>query len=366
MRSTVILGLLAVTFVGGCYESTEFGNDDDPDVVGHDSTDTADVPTETADDAEPEDAAEETAFCGDEKEPRPTLSRIVDGDESFDPSVVTLDDGQVLAIGAMMQRDYMSGGFINACTATLVTDTVVLTAAHCLLGWTGTTRPADVRFVVGPDSADPLYSFEIAEVHVNSEYRPYGGGADQARGDQAVLILAESASGVLPEIRPIGINREPLPDAFPGSRVQNVGYGTIAPRGGDNTLRWWTTEEVSAVSEFDYTVYGGGVSSVCFGDSGGPGLWTFPDGTVRVAGTVSWGDPSCVDYDHYARTDYNLDFLLPFVGEEDPCDGLTWAGRCDPGDVAVWCVDGVTSRRDCAACGQTCGDAGPSWGFYCI
>ena len=95
-------------------------------------------------------------------------------------------------------------------------------------------------------------------------------------------------------------------------------------------------------------------------------MWTFPDGAVRVAGTVSWGDPSCVDYDHFARTDDNIDFLLPYVGPDDPCGGLTWEGRCDPGDVAVWCIDGLTYRRDCAACSQTCGDAGPSLGLYCI
>lgn len=359
-----VRGLLVAGLLGGCYASSEPFGDDEEDAA-------ADVGAGADADAVPdlvpaEDAGtEEAPDCGDEKEPRATRSRIVDGTESFDPEVVALEEGQVLAIGAMLSRDWMGGGFSISCTATLVAERTVLTAAHCVRSWVGLARPGDLRFAVGRDAADPVHVFEIAEVHANPDYTPWRRGAEQARDDTAVLILAESAVEAVPEIRPIPVNRAPLPDGFLGSVVQNVGFGATDPRGGDNTLRWWTVEPVTAVSAFDYTVYGGGVSSVCFGDSGGPGLWTFPDGVVRVAGTVSWGDPSCVGYDHFARTDDNLDFLAPFVGPEDPCGGLTWEGRCE-GTDAVWCVDGTTYRRDCAACGQTCGDAGPSLGFYCI
>jgi hypothetical protein len=354
---------LLLAFLLGCYGSTPFDDDEDAGSdVAAETDGSTDVPVDVADVA---DVPEEVPFCGDEKAPRSTLSYIVDGVDTFDPDVVALDPGQVLAVGTLMQRDWRTGTFSIACTATLVTDTVVLTAAHCVQGWMGELRPADVRFAVGTDIADPRYSFEVVELHSNPAYSP-GGGADQARGDQAVLILAESASAAVPEIRPIPINRLALPDGFLDSIVQNAGYGSTTPGGGgENTLRWWTTEVVTEITDYDYTVYGGGVSSVCFGDSGGPGMWTFPEGTVRVAGTVSWGDPSCVDYDHFARTDDNLDFLLPYVGAEDPCGGLTWEGRCE-GDVAVWCIDGTTYRRDCAACDQLCGDAGPSWGFYCV
>jgi hypothetical protein len=359
MKSFGVSALLLALLLGGCYGSTPFDDDEDAGSDVPAETDgSTDVPADVA------DVPDEVPFCGDEKEPRSTLSSIVNGVDTFDPEVVLLDPGQVLAVGAMLQRDWR-GSLSIVCSATLVTDTVVLTAAHCVRGWMGTVRAADVRFAVGTDIAAPRYTFEVSEVHYNPDYAA-GGGADQARADQAVLVLAESASAAVPEIRPIPINRLAPPDAFLGSLVQNVGYGSITEGGGgENTLRWWTTETVTEITDYDYTVYGGGVSSVCFGDSGGPGMWTFADGTVRVAGTVSWGDPSCVDYDHFARTDYNLDFLLPYVGAEDPCGGLTWEGRCE-GDIAVWCVDGTTYRRDCAACGQFCADAGPSWGFYCV
>jgi hypothetical protein len=345
----------AVLLGAGCYASSEPFPD-----AGRDAADVG------ADDAVA-DVPVEAPFCGDEKEPRATLSNIVAGQPTFDPSVVELNDGQVLAVGAMLTRDPRTGSLSTSCSATLVTDTVVLLAAHCVLGWTGVVRPADVRFSVGRDVADPEHVFEVSEVHYNTAYRPWGG--EQARADEAVLVLAESASEAIPGIRPIPINREPLPDGFLGARVQTVGFGSTEPGGGGgNTVRWWTTEEVTEVTDYDFTLYGGGVSSVCYGDSGGPALFTFPDGRVRVAGTVSWGDDSCVDYDHFTRTDHNLDFLYRYVGDEpvDPCGGLTWEGRCEPGEVAVWCIDGVTYRRDCAACDQTCGDAGPSLGYYCL
>jgi hypothetical protein len=355
----------ALMLAAGCYTSVPFGEGDsggpgDSEVTGDGGDElTPDVPP--ADDG----GADEVLACGDEKEPRAVASPIVNGTEGFDPEIVRLSDGQVLAIGAMLERDW-SGNWTSTCTATLVAPTVVLTAAHCVRSWMGVTRAADLRFGVGADMAEPVNVFEVAEVHVNPEYSPSGGGADQARGDEAVLILTQPADEVLPEIVPLPINRDALPEAFLESIVQNVGFGSTEPRGGgDNTRRWWTTELVTVVSDYDYTVNGGGVSSVCFGDSGGPGLWIFPDDQVHVAGTVSWGDESCMDNDHFARTDYNLEFLLPFVGDEDPCAGLGWYGRCD-GDVALWCIDGVTYSRDCAGCEQTCGDAGPSLGYYCL
>ncbi len=350
-RIALSLVALAGIAAGACYASTPFGVD---------AADGRDVPG-------PDDGGspDEQPFCGDEKEPRSTGSFIVDGDPTFDPSVVTLSEGEVLAVGAMLQRDRRSGEWSNVCTGTLVTDTAVLTAAHCVIEMTGVVPASRVRFAVGRDAASPEATIDVREVRPNPAYRPWG--REQARADQALLLLARPASEAAPGIAPIRVNHDPLPPEFVGSLVQNVGYGSTTPEGGDdNTLRWWTVEVVTELTEFDFTVYGGGVSAVCFGDSGGPALRMRPDGRPTVVGTVSWGDPSCVDYDHFARTDFNWGFLDRYIDDPpDPCGGLTWYGRCD-GDTAVWCEDGETFERNCAACGQTCGDAGPSYGYYCL
>ncbi len=331
---------------------------------------------------------------------------IVNGVADPDPTVADLSARQQAAVGALV-----GGGGGNFCTGTLIGDNAVLTAAHCVDG----RIAADMRFALGPDAARPAYAFDFAAVHSNPLWE---GSADH---DQAVCLLDGLASELYPDVVPIDINAEPLErldPAFLGRRVQNVGYGSTEPGGGGfNTLRWWTVERISDVGRAQYETDGLGESAVCFGDSGSPGLLTFPDGVIRVVGTLNGGDPSCVDRDHWARTDADQAWILSFVvpapgcrwglrgrctgdvaewcvgeqegdertedcaaagrvcgadrdgnfrclaGERCP-DDLTYQGRCED-DVAVWCEDGLVRRRFCAPCGQVCGWVDNLWGFYC-
>jgi hypothetical protein len=149
--------------------------------------------------------------------------------------------------------------------------------------------------------------------------------------------------------------------------VQNVGYG-VTQDDLYNTRRWWTAEVVTEVAASEFTVFGSGWSSVCNGDSGGPSIYAFGGLAVKIVGTVSWGDPSCVDYDHFCRMDANTSFLDPFFAGFDPCQGLTFQGRC-VGDVAQWCEAGEI-RQECCTDGcdlnssdhYRCGDEPPGCG----
>lgn len=338
------------------------------------SADDAASPDAAADDAASPDAAADTGDdsgepgCGeadDEKVVgRPALAtRIVNGVTTHDPSVVQLSQGQILAVGALYRHTYnwWNGTYSwdAACTVTVVGERGVLTAAHCVEGMAA----EDLQVRLGVDSAAPVATLSVAEAHVHPDYNPRASQNDSARHDVAAIVLAEDVSAAAPDVRWIRPNYDPLPRTFTGNRVQNVGFGatTAFGWGSSNTKRWWTVESVTATADFEFTVYGGGESSVCFGDSGGPSLWTYPDGTIRVAGVVSWGDPSCVDYDHFARIDHNARWLAGVLPPSDLCAGESAEGRCE-GDLAIWCDGAPASIRtaDCAALGWLCAtdDAG--------
>jgi V8-like Glu-specific endopeptidase len=328
--------------------------------AAHDGTTAADG-TGPDDDSGPAPDVDPGPLCGegdDEKTLVPAaVTRIVNGVPAHDPRVVTLPSGQVLAIGALFRStwDWWHGtwSWSQSCTATVIGARAVLTAAHCV---DGVSDPAKLQVRLGTDVSAPVAVLDVAQVRKHPDYR---GRSEDASHDVALLILTEDVQVRAPEVRWIPPNLEALPRHLVGQRVQNVGYGATVGGwggGGDNTRRWWTVEEVTAVSASDFTVYGGGRSSVCYGDSGGPSLYTYPDGTVRVIGVVSWGDPSCVDYDHFARIDDSAAWLTGLLPASDPCAGETGAGRCE-GDVVVWCAASPArafAALDCALDGGQC------------
>ena len=100
------------------------------------------------------------------------------------PTGIDITPGQQLAVGALVYADG-SGVF---CSATLVSDRVVVSAAHCAQGIFSVSQ---TRFAVGPDASNPLASFQIQSVKSHDSYRPWGIG-DVAAYDISVLVLAES------------------------------------------------------------------------------------------------------------------------------------------------------------------------------
>lgn len=260
-----------------------------------------------------------------------------------------LSPGQQLAVGALLFENY---GWGNGCTGTLINEDTVLTAAHCVQRWNGQLlAPHTVRFAVGRDAWNPDYVFNVTSVHAHPNY---DGGGD-ADNDTGLLKLAEPISAAGLTLLPIPVNRNDLPASLLGQTVQNGGYGDTES-GGDNSLMWWTVEEVTDINPGWFTVFGGGApngSSVCYGDSGGPSMHLFNGHNLSVLGTVSWGDPSCMDYDHFARADFSLPWIEQNGGTLDPCVGIDTAGLCD-GDVALWCDNGQLRQQCCGTQGTVC------------
>ncbi len=269
-----------------------------------------------------------------------TTGAIVNGATSWSADVVSISAGQGLAVGAIMDASGW-GGATNICTGTLISPTVVLTAAHCVVTspW-GSLGPNQVRFNVGADALAPSSSHAVSEVHVHPDYEYW---SSDASSDVAIFVLAQPAAALEPGIETVPVNCGPLLGGdFLGRRLQTVGYGATDLQGNaSNSLQYWAEQDVASLSDFDFVIDGYGEQGVCYGDSGGPALWAMPDGTTRVVGVLSWGDELCAHQDHFVRTDYECEFIEPFLGCTPSCAGATCGddgcggtcGGCDDGDA---------------------------------
>jgi hypothetical protein len=148
--------------------------------------------------------------------------------------------------------------------------------------------------------------------------------------------------------------------------VEAAGYGQQET--GYSGKREFTAEPIAYFYGSKVTINGEGEHGVCFGDSGGPMMVIASDGSVRVAGTLSSGDTSCVGYDNYTRVDLVLSWIEGYTGPTQlpgpqPCDETTAVGLCN-GDAtrATWCnADKVLESVQCTSnerCSWSTGDEG--------
>ena len=215
-------------------------------------------------------------------------------------------------------------GEAEACSGTVVSSNVVLTAAHCVLDGAGAPRPvATFRVVTGEvdwEAGDRVLS-KVAALAVHPEYDPRGERADWA--DVAVLQLSRPISAP-----PVRLASEP---PAPGTASLIAGWGKLAADqpGPAATLHYGTTTVQPAdfcagqASQFDPTGQlcvldtTDQAHSACNGDSGGPLLVVAPgsvDEPLEI-GIASFGaSDSCAPSSpqYYTRAD----LIAPWVAAE--------------------------------------------------
>ena len=186
------------------------------------------------------------------------------------------------------------------CSGTLVTETVVITAAHCVLTPAGyddfgpPVSPSQIAVVVGAVDAaaatsDQRYAVTTVWAHPSFPAST-GTGALIDEHDIGALVLSRAVLGTAPV--PVLAREQLDAELTPRRMLEIAGYGTTDVSGwGDNTLLHLAQMPYRERSEHEMIGGDPGGPDTCYGDSGGPSYVQTGDGR-RLVGVTSRGtDP---------------------------------------------------------------------------
>lgn len=206
---------------------------------------------------------------------------------------------------AYIEASQGDSGF--ACTGTVVSPRVILTAAHCVEDVERGTFTPSGRYAVATATTSPGQAvrenvFKVVETHVFPGFDP-----GSLRGDAAILVLDRPTAA--PPLALAGPADAGLYGG--GGAMQLAGWGltgagalrppeslratTMVVQGPSfcerKTQRYYP--EFSAAAQFCAIDAPTKTSGGCFGDSGGPGIGQRADGTPVELGIISTGGPFC-------------------------------------------------------------------------
>ena len=192
-------------------------------------------------------------------------------------------------------------GYYHICGASVVSDTWLVTASHCV-----GSSPSSYSIVLGAHDKDSYQQgspqrYQIAEIIMHPDYRS-GGSASQA-GDIALIRLASPADLSNKYISTIALADED--EDFADMDCHISGWGSLYGIGSQSPnilqeldVTVFSTSQcsryTSSAGKYHLCVFKQG-SSACSGDSGGP-LACEKDGQFKLVGAASFVWGSCSTY----------------------------------------------------------------------
>ena len=197
--------------------------------------------------------------------------------------------------GLVNDTQYSDGTWIY-CSGTLISPTVVLTAAHCNDDGARTRVTFDSAYVDGDKTyagtfqSDPAYPGSTSDFH-----------------DIAVIVLDQAVKGITPARLPTAGSLSSLPKDQQFTSVGYGAYGVTNGPGGHQYLyddvRMYATGTLNSINKTLLRISmnpSKGDGGTCYGDSGGP---NFLGSTNVVAAITITGDAVC----RSTNVDYRLD-----------------------------------------------------------
>lgn len=261
----------------------------------------------------------------------------------------TVDDGgfrDVVMLRAVFTNDAgATQGF--ACTGTVITPRVVLTAAHCLNENGGPSGYALTgvffhNFDVAPPTNGPQWV-------ASTMWRRHPGWSPGSAMNVDIGLVQLPAP--IANVTPSPYLTRALTSADVGQPMRVVGYGITSSGGTGAGTRRYVTLPLRGLTSSHIQLGNMSSAGICNGDSGGPSFLTARDGVRRVAGVHSWTQPAgnCMD-----GLDTRVDLYGPFIrqflmdtgGASCVEDGLCASG-CTPADPDCVCQADGTCNGQC-------------------
>ena len=182
---------------------------------------------------------------------------------------------------------YLRIGTTQLCTATLVGQRTVITAAHCIVEGKPHT------FYLGLDS------YNSDKIVVHPQWNP----DPKSLANDIAMIQLDRAPGIAPSV----ISRK-APTV--GMTVTIIGFGITAEELTDADVKRIATNTIHELFDkrFNIAGTGGGIGNTCHGDSGGPAFADIEGDEVQV-GVTSAGMGECGTLGYETRLDAYLDWL---------------------------------------------------------
>ncbi|HZA15092.1 MAG TPA: trypsin-like serine protease [Myxococcaceae bacterium] len=250
-----------------------------------------------------------------------------------------------------------STGQTAVCSATLIGERSLVTAAHCVDPGTIAASGVSIRATNRWQVSTALESewIRIVETRAHPEWIP---GASLK--DDVALALLASAPGA--PRKPW--NRASL-STYEGKPVRAVGYGISGKTASDWGLKRQVPLVINSVDGAHLYVGDGVDAGICHGDSGGPTFHVFADNVERLVGIHSYdANQQCtsgadVRVDAYAGfiDDWLLEKESPTCAVDGMCrrDCAPFDPDCSPPECAA---DGVCAMDECLAPDVDCVEIG--------